>query len=75
MQEHAIIDLKQISSGAQQKLAAIISDLQTEQNGAKVNARVTSVRLGEIAFDSSTLRIVAEATGTLNVTVIQLPSL
>lgn len=75
LQEHAIIDLKQISSGAQQKLAAIISDLQTEQNGAKVNARVTSVRLGEIAFDSSTLRIVAEATGTLNVTVIQLPSL
>lgn len=75
LQEHATIDLKQISSGAQQKLAGIIDGLKTEQNGARVNASVTSVRLGEVSFDSSTLRVIAEATGTLNVTVTQLPSL
>jgi hypothetical protein len=75
LQEHATIDLKQISAGAQQKLAGIIDGLQTNQNGAKVDASVTRVRLGEISFDSSTLRVIAEATGTLNVTVTQLPSL
>ena len=75
LHEHATIDLKQISSGAQQKLAGIIDGLKTEQNGARVNASVSSVRLGEVSFDSSTLRVIAEATGTLNVTVTQLPSL
>jgi hypothetical protein len=75
LQEHATIDLKTLSSGAQQRLAAIINGLQTEQNGAKVAASVTSVRLGEISFDSSKLRVGVEAAGTLNVTVTQLPSL
>jgi len=74
LQEHATIDLKQISSGAQQKLAGIIDGLRTEQNGARVNASVTGVRLGEVSFDSSTLRVIVEATGTLNVVVNQLPS-
>ena len=75
LQEHATIDLKTLSSGAQQKLAAIIKGLQTEQNGAKVAASVTRVRLGEVLFDSSKLRVGVEASGTLNVTVTQLPSL
>jgi len=73
LQEHATIDLKTLSSGAQQKLASIINDLQTEQNGARVAASVTGVKLGNISFDSSRLRVVAEATGTLNVTVTRLP--
>jgi hypothetical protein len=64
-----------LSSSAQQKLAAIINGLQTEQNGAKVAASVTSVRLGEVSFDSTKLRVGIDATGTLNVTVTQLPSL
>jgi len=75
LQEHATIDLKQISSGARQKLSDIIGSLQTEQDGVKVNASVTNVRLGEVSFDSSTLRVIVEAAGTLNVIVAQLPAL
>lgn len=75
LQQHATIDLKPLASGAQQKLAALINDLKTEQNGAKIDASVSMARLGEVSFDSSTLRVTVEAGGTLNITVTQLPSL
>jgi hypothetical protein len=70
-----VINLKTLASGAQQKLASVITGLQSNQNGIKVDANVTSLRLGEIGFDSTTLRVIAEATGTINVTVRQLPDL
>ncbi|CAM5337850.1 hypothetical protein AFEL58S_01034 [Afipia felis] len=75
LEEHATIDLKPLAVGAQQKLAAIIGGLQTEQNGVRIDAGVTQMRLGDVSFDSATLRVIAEATGTLNITVNQLPSL
>lgn len=75
LQDHAIIDLKTLASGAQQKLAAVITGLQSNQNGIKVDANVTSLRLGEIAFDSTTLRVITEAAGTINVSVSQLPNI
>jgi hypothetical protein len=73
LQDHASVDLKTLASGAQQKLASVITGLQSNDNGIKVDANVTSLRLGQIAFDSTTLRVIAEATGTINVTVSQLP--
>lgn len=75
LQDHAEIDLKTLASGAQQKLADVINGLQSNDNGVAVKATVTNVRLGQIAFDSNTLRIVAEAAGTMNVAVNQLPAL
>lgn len=75
LEQHATIDLKQLSSGVQQKLAGLIGDLQADQSGVRVKANVTDVRLGEISFDSTTLRVIAEASGTVHVTVTQLPAL
>lgn len=38
-------------------------------------AEIKSLDLADIAFDSKTLRVIAEATGTINVTITALPGL
>jgi hypothetical protein len=40
-----------------------------------VVAEIKSLDLAEIGFDSKTLRMIAEATGTINVTITALPGL
>jgi Domain of unknown function (DUF4403) len=73
--DKATIDLKPFASNAQKKLAAVISDFQNNENGVRVAADVTGLRLAEIAFDSKTLRVIAEASGAINVYVSSLPGL
>jgi hypothetical protein len=73
--EKATIDLKPFASNAQKKIAAAISDLQKNEDGVRVAAEITSLRLADIAFDSKTLRVIAEAEGAINVSVTALPGL
>jgi hypothetical protein len=73
--ERATIDLKPFATNAQKKIAAVISDFQKNEDGVRVAADITSLRLAEIAFDSRTLRVVAEASGAINVYVTALPKL
>jgi hypothetical protein len=72
--ERATIDLKPFAVEAREKIAAAMADLRKNEQGIKVDANVTTVRLAEIAYDSKTLRIVAEADGSINVAVTQLPN-
>src|ERR1700716_2763681 len=73
--DKATIDLKPFASNAQKKIAAVISDFQKNEDGVRVAAEITSLRLADIAFDSKTLRVIAEAAGTINVYVTALPGL
>ncbi|WP_441241030.1 DUF4403 family protein [Tardiphaga sp. 768_D3_N2_1] len=73
--ERATIDLKPFASNAQKKIAAVIADFQKNENGIRVGAEISSLRLGGIAFDSKTLRVIAEADGAINVNVTALPGL
>jgi hypothetical protein len=73
--ERATVDLKPFASNAQKKIAAVISDFQKNEDGVRVAADITSLRLAEIAFDSKTLRVIAEASGAINVYVTALPKL
>lgn len=75
LEERATIDLKAFAANAQQKIAAIVSDFRQNAAGIRVDASVASVRLGAIAFDSNTLRIIAEAEGTMGVQVTSIPNL
>ena len=68
--DKATIDLKPFASNAQKKIAAVIADFQKNEDGVRVSAEITSLRLAEIAFDSKTLRVIAEADGTMNVYLI-----
>ncbi|AMA56514.1 DUF4403 family protein [Bradyrhizobium sp. CCGE-LA001] len=70
--QKATLDLKPIAANAREKIAAAIADYQKSEDGLKVDAKIDSLTLADIAFDSKTLRVVAEAGGTLNVTVTKL---
>jgi hypothetical protein len=73
--DNATVDLKPFASNAQKKLAAVIADFEKNEDGIRVAAEITALRLADIAFDSKTLRVIAEAEGTINVTVSKLSGL
>ena len=73
--DNATIDLKPFASNAQKKIAAAIADFQKNEDGVRVAAEITSLHLADIAFDSKTLRVIAEAAGAINVYVSSLPEL
>ncbi|MBB4423591.1 hypothetical protein GGD66_002131 [Bradyrhizobium sp. CIR48] len=70
--QRATLDLKPIAANAREKIAGVIADFQKSEDGVKVDAKIDSLTLADIAFDSKTLRVVAEAGGTLNVSVTKL---
>ena len=72
--EKATIDLKPFASNAQKKIAAAIADFQKNEDGIRVSAEISKLRLAGIAFDSKTLRVIAEAEGAINVHVSALPA-
>ena len=73
--EKATIDLKPFASNAQQKIADVIAGFQKNEDGVRVAAEITSLQLADIAFDSKTLRVIAEAAGTINVYINTLQGL
>ncbi|MBN8988609.1 MAG: DUF4403 family protein [Rhizobiales bacterium] len=73
--EKATVDLKPFASNAQRKIAAAIADFQKNEDGIRVAADINKLRLADIAFDSKTLRVIAEAEGAINVSVTVLPGL
>jgi Domain of unknown function (DUF4403) len=70
-----IVDLKPFAGNAQRKIAAVIADLQKNEDGIRVDAEINSLRLAGIAFDSKTLRVLVETEGVINTTVSALPAL
>jgi hypothetical protein len=73
--DKATVDLKPFATNAQKKIAAAIADFQKNEDGVRVAAEITSLRLADIAFDSRTLRVIAVAEGAINVYVTTLPGL
>ena len=73
--DRAVIDLKPFAANARQRIAAEVRNFQKNDQGARVDADITSLRLSRIAFDSTKLRIIADAEGTAKVTVNRLPGL
>jgi hypothetical protein len=73
--DKSTIDLKPFASNAQKKIATVIADFQKNEDGLRVAAEITSLRLAGVAFDSKTLRVIAEADGAISVNVTALPGL
>ena len=70
--EKAVIDLKPFAASARTSIEAAIAEFQNQGDGVKVEAAVTGLRLVGIAFDSKTLRVIAEADGTARALVTKL---
>jgi hypothetical protein len=73
--EKTTLDHKPFLGDAQKLIASSISDLQRNEDGVRVTAQIANLDLADIAYDSKTLRLIAEASGTINVTVAALPGL
>jgi hypothetical protein len=72
---NAVIDLKPFAASARKSIEAAIADFRVPQDGVKVDAAVTALRLSDIAFDAKTLRVTAEAEGSVKVAVNKLPGM
>jgi hypothetical protein len=73
--EKAVVDLKPFTSNARKKIAAVIADLHRNEDGVRVAAEINSLQLADIAFDSKTLRVIAEAEGAISVNISALPGM
>ncbi|MBI4274710.1 MAG: DUF4403 family protein, partial [Rhizobiales bacterium] len=71
---NAVIDLKPFAANARKSIEAAIGDFRQQQDGVRVDAAVTALRLTDIAFDAKTLRVTAEADGNVRVAVSKLPA-
>jgi hypothetical protein len=71
--EKAMIDLKPFANDARAKITAALTEFQQAGNGVRVDTAVNGLRLTGIEFDTKTLRVTAEANGTVKVAVSQLP--
>ena len=70
---NARVDLKPFAANARRSIETAIADFRKSEQGVQVDAAVTSLRLAGIEYDAKTLRVIAEADGTVKVAVSQLP--
>ena len=70
--EKAVIDLKPFSADARKKIETVLAGFQKSQAGVRVDTKIDALRLVGIAFDSRTLRVIAEADGSVDVAVTSL---
>jgi len=73
--DNAVVDLKPFAADARKKIGAALAEFRDPAPGTRVNAAINDLRLTGIAFDAHTLRIIAEAGGTVRVAVTQLPKM
>jgi hypothetical protein len=73
--DEATVDLKPFLGDAQKTVASAIADLQKSDDAVRVAAEIANLDLADIAYDSKTLRLIVEASGSINVTVAALPGL
>jgi hypothetical protein len=71
--QKATVDLKPFAANAQKKITEAVAAFQQNEDGVRVDADIASLQLADIAFDSKTLRVIAEAAGAINVTITKLP--
>jgi Domain of unknown function (DUF4403) len=70
--ENAVLDLVPLAANARQSIERAIADFRKNADGVNVEAAVTGLRLAGVEFDAKTLRVIAEADGTVRVTVTKL---
>jgi Domain of unknown function (DUF4403) len=70
--EKAVIDLKPLAADAKKRMAAAVGDFTKQDGRVAANVTVNDLRLVGIAFDETTLRVIADAKGSANVAISSL---
>jgi hypothetical protein len=71
--DNAVVDLLPLAANARKSIEASLSAFRKNADGVRVDAAITNLRLVGIEFDAKTLRVIAEADGTVKVAVTALP--
>ncbi len=71
--ENARIDLKPFAANARSSIEAAIADFRKSGEGVQADVAVTDLRLAGIEYDAKTLRIIAEADGSVKIAISALP--
>jgi hypothetical protein len=71
--ENAVVDLLPLAASARKSIESALADFRKNSDGVRVDAAITNLRLTGIEFDTKTLRVIAEADGTVRVAVSALP--
>ncbi|MGE5150494.1 MAG: DUF4403 family protein [Rhodospirillaceae bacterium] len=71
--EQAVVDLKPFAADAKKKIGLALADFDKSSEGVRISTAINDLRLTGIAFDSATLRVIAEADGSAAVAVSELP--
>jgi hypothetical protein len=70
--ENAIIDLAPGAESVRKSIEAEVADFRKRTDSIRVDAEVVDLRLSGLEFDATTLRVIAEADGTVRATVTKL---
>ncbi len=70
--DKAVIDLKPFAADAKQRIATAVAGFVAQGSGVSAKLAVNDLRLTGIAYDDKTLRVIANATGAVNVAVSSL---
>jgi uncharacterized protein DUF4403 len=70
--ENAVIDLVPVADSARKNIAAAVADFRKSTDSVRVDAEVVDLRLVDLEFDAKTLRVIAEAEGTVRAAVMKL---
>ncbi len=73
--EKAVVDLKPFAADAKKRIAAAVGDLAAQSPGLRATAAINELRLVGIAYDSKTLRVIADAKGSVSVAISSLAGL
>ena len=71
--EKAVIDLKPFAANARKSIEEAVADFRGGGEGVRIDAAITDLRLVGVAYDATTLRVIAEADGAVKVAVTSLP--
>jgi hypothetical protein len=68
----AAIDLKPFAADAKKQIAAAVANFSRQEPSVRIDAAITDIRLADIRFDATTLRVIAEVNGAARVAVSSL---
>ena len=72
LEDNAVIDLAPIAEGIRKNVAATVAEFRKRTDSIRIDAEAIDLRLVDMDYDAKTLRIIAEADGTVRVTVLKL---
>jgi len=70
--DRAVIDLAPLTENARRSIATAVADFRKRTDNVQVEAELIDLRLVDLAFDATTVRVIAEAEGTARATVLKL---